>query len=145
MQISMFSILTREAAGTVKDIHDRMPIILDKDNVLDWIRPNGSPSAIVEKMLTNMIFERAVDYPRFSPETITAYNNIEALKALSLKNLKLLRFNIHFHFKRNISHEYTEQNVRCRSNAQLCGIRIDITLESNEVILVKNKLSIRFF
>jgi len=28
-----------------------MPLILDKDNILDWIRPNGNSSAIVEKAL----------------------------------------------------------------------------------------------
>ena len=72
MQVPMFSILTREAAGTVRDIHDRMPLILDKDNILEWIRPNGDPSAIVEKALSNMVFERAVEYPRFPPEIITA-------------------------------------------------------------------------
>ena len=72
MQVPMFSILTREAAGTVRDIHDRMPLILDKENILDWIRPDGDPSAIVEKALSNMVFEQAVEYPRFPPETITA-------------------------------------------------------------------------
>jgi len=72
MQVPMFSIITREAVGTVRDIHDRMPLILDKENVKDWIRPNGDPSAIVEKALTNMVFEKAVEYPRFPPETITA-------------------------------------------------------------------------
>lgn len=72
MQVPMFSILTREAAGSVKDIHDRMPLILDKGDVKDWIRPNGNPSAIVEKALSNMVFERAIEYPRFPPETITA-------------------------------------------------------------------------
>lgn len=35
MQVSMFSVLTREAAGTVKDIHDRMPVILGKDSLRD--------------------------------------------------------------------------------------------------------------
>ena len=34
MQVPMFSILKREAAGTVRDIHDRMPIILDNDQIL---------------------------------------------------------------------------------------------------------------
>lgn len=33
MQTLMFSILTREAAGTVKDIHDRILLILDKEDV----------------------------------------------------------------------------------------------------------------
>ena len=72
MQVPMFSILTREAEGTVRDIHERMPVILDKNSLQDWIRPDGDPSAIVEKALTNMAFEKAVDYPRFPPDTITA-------------------------------------------------------------------------
>lgn len=71
MQVPMFSILTREAAGTVRDIHDCMPVILDKDNVLDWIRPNGEPSAIVEKALCNIVFEKAVEYHRSPNEFIT--------------------------------------------------------------------------
>ena len=72
MKVPMFSILTREAEGTVRDIHDRMPLILDKEDVKEWIRPDGEPSAIVEKALINMVFERAFEYPRFPPETITA-------------------------------------------------------------------------
>ena len=71
-QILMFSVITRESVEPVSSIHDRMPVILDKENVKEWIRPNGDPSTIVEKALSNMVFERAVDYPRFPPETITA-------------------------------------------------------------------------
>lgn len=72
MQVPMFSILTREAAGTVRDLHDRMPLILDKEVVKDWIRPDGNPSAIVEKALSNMVFEKAVEYHRSPNEFITA-------------------------------------------------------------------------
>ncbi len=72
MQVPMFTVLTREAAGTVRDIHDRMPVILDKDSLQDWVRPDGDHSAIVEKALSNMVFDRAVEYPRFPPEIITA-------------------------------------------------------------------------
>jgi putative SOS response-associated peptidase YedK len=61
MQVPMFTVLTREAAGTVKDIHDRMPVILDKEDVNDWIRPDGDPSATVERALTNMVFEQSSD------------------------------------------------------------------------------------
>ncbi|MDD7516462.1 SOS response-associated peptidase family protein [Ruminococcus flavefaciens] len=38
MQVPVFSVLTKEAAGTVRDIHDRMPLILDKEDVKEWIR-----------------------------------------------------------------------------------------------------------
>ena len=59
MQVPMFTVLTREAVGTVKDIDDRMPVILDNDSLLDWIRPDGDPSGIVEKTLSNMIIEQS--------------------------------------------------------------------------------------
>jgi hypothetical protein len=49
-----------------------MPVILDKYILQDWIRPDGDPSAIVEKALTNMVFETAVEYHRSPTEFITA-------------------------------------------------------------------------
>ena len=70
MQVSMFSILTRESSGTVRDIHDRMPLILDKEDVKEWIRPDGDPSAIAEKALLNMVCEKAVEYHRSPTEFI---------------------------------------------------------------------------
>ena len=70
IQVPMFTVLTREAAGTVRDIHNRMPVILDKENVKEWIRPDGDPSATVEKALTNMVFEKAVEYHRSPTEFI---------------------------------------------------------------------------
>nr|WP_278244737.1 SOS response-associated peptidase family protein [Ruminococcus flavefaciens] len=63
---------TKEAVGTVRDIHNRMPVILDKDSLQDWIHPDGDPSAIVEKALSNMVFETAVEYHRSPTEFITA-------------------------------------------------------------------------
>ena len=71
MQVPVFSVLTKEAAGTVRDIHDRMPLILDKETVKEWIRPDGDPSTIVEKALTNMVFEKTVEYHRLPTEFIT--------------------------------------------------------------------------
>jgi putative SOS response-associated peptidase YedK len=71
MQVPMFTVLTREAAGIVKDIHDRMPVILDKNNIQEWIRPDGDPRAIVEKALSNMVFETAVEYHRSPNEFIS--------------------------------------------------------------------------
>lgn len=64
MQVPMFTVLTKEAVGTVRDIHDRMPVILDKEDVKKWIRPDGDPRSIAEKALTNMVFETAVEYHR---------------------------------------------------------------------------------
>ncbi|WP_295095540.1 SOS response-associated peptidase family protein [Ruminococcus sp.] len=72
MQVPMFTVLTREAAGTVKDIHDRMPVILGRDTLMDWIRPDGDSFSITEKALTNIVFEKAVEYHRSPTEFITA-------------------------------------------------------------------------
>jgi len=72
MKVPVFTVLTKEAEGTVRDIHERMPIVLGKDSLQDWIRPDGDPSAIVEKALSNMVFETAVEYHRSPNEFITA-------------------------------------------------------------------------
>ena len=68
----MFTVLTRESEGTVRDIHERMPVILGRDTLMDWIRPDGEPHAIVERALSNMVFETAVEYHRSPTEFITA-------------------------------------------------------------------------
>ena len=49
-----------------------MPLILDKEDVKEWIRPNVDPAAVVEKALSNIVFEKAVEYHRSPNEFITA-------------------------------------------------------------------------
>ncbi|WP_278244598.1 hypothetical protein [Ruminococcus flavefaciens] len=49
-----------------------MPLILDKGDVKDWIRPDGDPFSIAERALTNMVIETAVEYHRSPMEFITA-------------------------------------------------------------------------
>ena len=63
VQVPMFTVLTREAVAPVSSIHNRMPLILGKDSLRDWIRPNGDPNSIVKQALTKMIMEKAIDYP----------------------------------------------------------------------------------
>lgn len=67
VQIPMFAVLTREAVAPVSDIHDRMPLILGKENISEWIRPNNDPNRIAKKALTHMIMEKAKDYPEPLP------------------------------------------------------------------------------
>ena len=67
IQIPMFAVLTRESVAPVSDIHDRMPLILGKESLNDWIRPNGDPQSIAKKALTKMIMEKAKDYPEPKP------------------------------------------------------------------------------
>ena len=57
MQIPMFSILTREASGSVRDIHDRMPLILPEKKIDEWITPSVNPDTLLPHSLTDMVME----------------------------------------------------------------------------------------
>jgi len=74
MQVPMYTVLTREAVGSVRDIHDRMPVILDKNSLQGWIRPDGEPSAIVEKARINIVFEKAEEYPKHKLDFMSLQN-----------------------------------------------------------------------
>lgn len=67
VQIPMFAVLTREAVAPVSDIHDRMPLIFDNYNLSEWINPYANPFKTAEKALTNMIMEKAKNYPEPKP------------------------------------------------------------------------------
>lgn len=70
MQVPVFSVITREAAGAVRGIHDRMPLMLRKENVLDWIRPGGDPKGIAERAVTGVIAEEATEFHRSMTEFV---------------------------------------------------------------------------
>ena len=67
VQIPMFAVITRESVEPVSSIHDRMPLILGKDSLREWVRPDSNPSRIAKKALTNMVMEKAKDYPEPKP------------------------------------------------------------------------------
>ena len=67
VKVPMFAVITRESVAPVSDIHDRMPLILGKESLRDWIRPYGDPIRIVKKALTDMVMEKAGDYPDPKP------------------------------------------------------------------------------
>jgi putative SOS response-associated peptidase YedK len=43
--VRTFTIVTREAAGAVREVHDRMPLLLRDDAVDAWIAPGPAPEA----------------------------------------------------------------------------------------------------
>lgn len=59
----VFTVLTREPSAQIKRIHDRMPVILPKDAISEWLDPRTG-SARVRKILlssqTDMIVEKVV-------------------------------------------------------------------------------------
>ena len=56
--LPVFVILTREPGEEIRFIHDRMPLILPEKYIDDWIRPDAKPEELLDKALTEMVFER---------------------------------------------------------------------------------------
>ena len=58
-ELPSFVILTREAADQIRFIHDRMPLIMPKERINEWIKPDADPNILINKALTDMFAERA--------------------------------------------------------------------------------------
>ncbi len=59
-ELPVFVILTRPADERLAWMHDRMPVMLPKASVGEWIRPDGQPAPIVQNSLTRVRWEQAV-------------------------------------------------------------------------------------
>ena len=55
----VFSILTREPAESIAFIHDRMPVILPRDLVRDWINPKYRAGEILSHAVLDLSHEMA--------------------------------------------------------------------------------------
>ena len=55
----VFTILTKDAVGEMRSIHDRMPVILRKDWIGEWLSPDCEPMRIVKRSLHDLVIERA--------------------------------------------------------------------------------------
>ena len=55
-ELPVFTILTREPANELKQIHDRMPLILPGNMADDWINADSDPKKLLSQALTDMVF-----------------------------------------------------------------------------------------
>jgi len=55
----VFVILTKAPTVELSKIHDRMPLMLSKDRIEDWINPSSNPEELLSYALTDMIIEKA--------------------------------------------------------------------------------------
>ncbi len=53
-----FTILTKEPSQSVREIHDRMPLMLPKEAIRAWIDPKSDPAKLLPYALSEMIMER---------------------------------------------------------------------------------------
>ena len=58
--IPAFVILTRSADESLAWMHDRMPVMLPKQLVTDWIRPECDPQAVIRRCITDVCWGKAV-------------------------------------------------------------------------------------
>ena len=54
-----FTILTREALGGMTAIHDRMPVILAREQIADWLDPAADPATVVRHAIRDLTLEEA--------------------------------------------------------------------------------------
>ena len=57
--LPVFTVLTREPAEELAQIHDRMPLILPADHIDEWINPFSPPDLLLSYALTDMVMEKA--------------------------------------------------------------------------------------
>lgn len=53
------AILTRPSGDSIAGIHDRMPLILPREAIDDWINPRANPQTLLPFALTDMVIERS--------------------------------------------------------------------------------------
>ena len=56
--LPVFTVLTREPSEGIAHIHDRMPLILPKHIIDQWIHPDSNPASLLQYALTNVLAER---------------------------------------------------------------------------------------
>ena len=54
----VFTVLTREPSAELRRIHDRMPLLLPKEKIDAWVRPDTKPETLLPYALTDVIFEK---------------------------------------------------------------------------------------
>lgn len=55
----VFVVLTKEPTTELSKIHDRMPLMLPKERIDEWISPGVNPDEIVPYALSDMVIEKA--------------------------------------------------------------------------------------
>ena len=54
----VFTVLTREPSEELKNIHDRMPVVMPEDAIADWINPDKKAEDLIPMALCEMVPEK---------------------------------------------------------------------------------------
>ena len=58
--LPVFTILTKEPTTELRRIHDRMPLMLPKELIDEWINPKANPKDLLQYTLNSMVIEKSV-------------------------------------------------------------------------------------
>ena len=58
IKIPVFTVLTREPGSNIRFIHERMPVILSKDDVTSWMDSASDPKEISDRAITDLYYEK---------------------------------------------------------------------------------------
>ena len=56
----VFAVVTREPTPYLRNIHDRMPLIMPKSRIHEWVSPEIRPEELLQYAVTDLIAEKAV-------------------------------------------------------------------------------------
>ena len=56
----VFAVLTREPADELRRIHDRMPLIMPRNLIDDWINPEAKAEELVRYAIMDVVAEKVV-------------------------------------------------------------------------------------
>ena len=60
LKYPVFAVLTRIPTDDLRQIHDRMPLILPKSAIDEWLSPDSEPNKAVERVVTEVVVEKLI-------------------------------------------------------------------------------------
>ena len=60
LKYPVFTILTHASPPALTKLHDRMPVILPREMVENWIKPDAEAGELVKEAITDVVFEKAI-------------------------------------------------------------------------------------
>jgi len=66
----VFSILTREPAERIRFIHDRMPVVIPRELIRDWINPKYTAEDLLQNAILDVDYQKADEEKDVQPSML---------------------------------------------------------------------------
>ena len=98
LKYPVFAVLTRTPTDDLRQIHNRMPLILPVSAIDEWISPDGEPNMVVYKAVTELVIEKQFR-KGFDMNTDCLYRNPLLVTPRSHIHSAVLKALIHYFYK----------------------------------------------